>query len=53
MSKKLTPKQIERMIALRQADEPVTITNLAARFGVSERTIYYYLALWREAGGDV
>ena len=53
MPKKLTQKQIERVIALRQADEPVTIANLSARFGVSERTIYYYLALWREAGGDV
>jgi len=53
MPKKLTRTQIKRLVALRQAEEPVTIAHLAVRFGVSERTIYYYLALWREAGGHV
>jgi predicted DNA-binding transcriptional regulator YafY len=37
------------MIDLRKAEEPVTIQNLARRFGVSERTVYYYLASWRDA----
>ncbi len=49
VSKKLSPQQIERLIELRRGDDPVTIENLALRFGVSERTIYYYLSQWRQA----
>ena len=49
MNKKLTPKQIEKLVSLRLCDPPVTIPNLSIRYGVSERTIYYYLAQWRRA----
>jgi DeoR/GlpR family transcriptional regulator of sugar metabolism len=45
----LTPKQIEKLVQLRHGDDKVTVQNLAIRFGVSERTIYYYLAAWRRA----
>lgn len=47
MPKKLSPKAIEKLVSLRQGEERVTIANLAIRFGVSERTVYYYLAEWR------
>jgi transcriptional antiterminator len=40
----LTEKEIAKIVALRNLEEPVTIENLAIRFGVSERTIYYALA---------
>lgn len=46
---KLTPKQIDKIIELRALEEPVTIANLAIRFGVSERTIYYIMSEWRVA----
>ena len=49
VAKKLSPQQIERLVELRRGDDPVTIENLALRFGVSERTIYYYLSQWRQA----
>lgn len=46
---KLRPSDIEKIIELRNLPEPVTIANLAIRFRVSERTIYYVLAEWRAA----
>lgn len=49
MTKKLTPTQVEKMVALRHGEDPVTIANLGIRFGVSERTIYYYLSGYRRA----
>lgn len=49
MSRKLTPEQVQKLWELRQQEEPVTVANLAARFGVSQRTIYYYLASYRRA----
>lgn len=49
MTKRLTPTQVEKLVSLRQLDEPVTITNLGLRFGVSERTVYYYLSSYRRA----
>jgi len=46
---RLTPKQCQKIVMLRRGDDPVTITNLAFRFGVSERTVYYVLAQYKEA----
>lgn len=53
MSRKLTPEQVQKLWELRQQEEPVTVANLAARFGVSQRTIYYYLASYRRAAEGV
>jgi len=53
MNRKLTPKQVEKMVWLRQLEEPITITNLAIRFSISERTVYYYLAQWRRAANNL
>jgi predicted DNA-binding transcriptional regulator YafY len=47
MPKKLSPTQISKLVSLRQGESKVTVSNLAIRFGVSERTVYYYLAEWR------
>lgn len=47
VTKRLTPAQVEKLVSLRRGDDPVTITNLGIRFGVSERTIYYYLSGYR------
>ena len=49
LQKVLSPKQVQKIVELRSLDEPVTIANIALRFGVSERKIYYVLAQWREA----
>lgn len=48
MSRKLTPQACTKIVELRWLAEPVTIVNLALRFGVSERTIYYILSQWRD-----
>ena len=53
VTKRLTPPQVEKLVALRQLDEPVTITNLGIRFGVSERTVYYYLSGYRRAAATL
>ena len=38
-----------KILELRDLEEPVTVVNLAHRFGVSERTLYYILAQYRTA----
>ena len=49
---KLTPAQCLKVVELRANDDPVTIANLAVRFNVSQRTIYYILSAWRQAEQD-